>query len=71
MANELCYVSKTTEELAPAISVAYVGYSLYDAIIQRKQQLVYSDYALTLAIAGGMMYFIQNTMKSVESIECK
>ena len=71
MANELCYISKTTEGLAPVISAVYVGYSLYDTIILQKRQMYYSDYALMLAIAGGMMYFIQNTMKPVESIVCK
>jgi len=70
MVNELCYISKTTEGLAPAISVAYVGYTLYDNYT-KNQVMSYFDYALLLAIGGGMMYFIQNTMKPVESVVCK
>lgn len=71
MANELCTISKTTEGLAPVISVAYVANVLWEALIVNKSTMNYKDYALTLAIAGGMMYLIQNTMKPVESIVCK
>ncbi len=70
MANELCYVAETAEGLAPVISTVYVGYTLYDNY-KKNVIMTYFDYALLLAIGGGMMYFIQNIMKPVESAVCK